>query len=564
MNSSTAYPDEEQIGAHSDLLGLLLREQQEMSAVERFSLLHDNSIGSCQVQQYHTLLPTIPLEAGEQYGFSVDLDRCSGCKACVTACHNLNGLDEDEAWRDVGLLYSDSAKTPLMQHVTSACHHCIDPACMKACPTNSYEKDKVTGIVRHLDDQCFGCQYCTLACPYGVPKYHEKKGIVRKCDMCTQRLSVNEAPACVQACPHEAISITKVNIDEAKAKALKREFITGAHDPSYTIPTTIYHSKKPLSEELLRGDQHQLTPEHAHLPLVIMLVLIQVSTGAFLFLQLCQLLFDPAIMNTLMPYLTLATFGVSQAALGASTMHLGRPLYAFRGILGFTHSWMSREIVAFGLYSAAAGAFFSSFWIPAGWMPMQSVIQNYGGWAAVLTGYTGIGCSIMIYQCTQRSFWNGSYTTMKFMLTTLVGGIAFLMIITPIIARLFGDDKAWELAATGMVRLSGLLMVAVIAKLIAEGWVFRHLQYEEDSSLKTSAELLVEPLRYVLGTRMAFALLSMALAFVIVGQENTLAPTAIAVLAALSGISALLGELTERYLFFSAVVAPKMPGGLRS
>ncbi|HCS53595.1 MAG TPA: hypothetical protein DIW81_18725 [Planctomycetaceae bacterium] len=269
-------------------------------------------------------------------------------------------------------------------------------------------------------------------------------------------------------------------------------------------------------------------------------------------------------MNTLMPYLTLATFGVSQAALGASTMHLGRPLYAFRGILGFTHSWMSREIVAFGLYSAAAGAFFSSFWIPAGWMPMQSVIQNYGGWAAVLTGYTGIGCSIMIYQCTQRSFWNGSYTTMKFMLTTLVGGIAFLMIITPIIARLFGDDKAWELAATGMVRLSGLLMVAVIAKLIAEGWVFRHLQYEEDSSLKTSAELLVEPLRYVLGTRMAFALLSMALAFVIVGQENTLAPTAIAVLAALSGISALLGELTERYLFFSAVVAPKMPGGLRS
>ncbi|WP_339745778.1 DmsC/YnfH family molybdoenzyme membrane anchor subunit [uncultured Rubinisphaera sp.] len=564
MNSSTAYPDEEQIGAHSDLLGLLLREQQEMSAVERFSLLHDNSIGSCQVQQYHTLLPTIPLEAGEQYGFSVDLDRCSGCKACVTACHNLNGLDEDEAWRDVGLLYSDSAKTPLMQHVTSACHHCIDPACMNACPTNSYEKDKVTGIVRHLDDQCFGCQYCTLACPYGVPKYHEKKGIVRKCDMCTQRLSVNEAPACVQACPHEAISITKVNIDEAKAKALKREFITGAHDPSYTIPTTIYHSKKPLSEELLRGDQHQLTPEHAHLPLVIMLVLIQVSTGAFLLLQLGQLLFDPAIMNTLMPYLTLATFGVSQAALGASTMHLGRPLYAFRGILGFTHSWMSREIVAFGLYSAAAGAFFSSFWIPAGWMPMQSVIQNYGGWVAIVTGYIGVGCSIMIYQCTQRSFWNGAYTTMKFMLTTLVGGIAFLMIITPLIARLFGDDNAWQLATTGMVHLSGLLMVAVIAKLIAEGWVFRHLQYEEDSSLKTSAELLVEPLRYVLGTRMAFALLSMALAFVIVGQENTLAPTAIAVLAALSGISALLGELTERYLFFSAVVAPKMPGGLRS
>ena len=58
---------------------------------------------------------------------------------------------------------------PVLQHVTTACHHCLDPACLNACPVDAYEKDPVTGIVRHLDDQCFGCQYCTLACPYDAP-----------------------------------------------------------------------------------------------------------------------------------------------------------------------------------------------------------------------------------------------------------------------------------------------------------------------------------------------------------------------------------------------------------
>ncbi len=104
--------------------------------------------------------------------FEVDLDRCSGCKACVTACHSLNGLDDGETWRDVGLLVGGTTGNPVMQHVTTACHHCLEPACLTACPVNAYEKDPLTGIVQHLDDQCFGCQYCTLACPYDVPKYH--------------------------------------------------------------------------------------------------------------------------------------------------------------------------------------------------------------------------------------------------------------------------------------------------------------------------------------------------------------------------------------------------------
>src|SRR5205085_3191577 len=137
---------------------------------------------------------------GEQYAFEVDLDACTGCKSCVVACHALNGLDEDESWRSVGLL--QGARTAAFQQtVTTACHHCVDPACLTGCPVDAYEKDVQTGIVRHLDDQCIGCQYCVLKCPYDVPKYNARLGIVRKCDLCSSRLSAHEAPACAQACP---------------------------------------------------------------------------------------------------------------------------------------------------------------------------------------------------------------------------------------------------------------------------------------------------------------------------------------------------------------------------
>ncbi len=62
-------------------------------------------------------------------------------------------------------LIGGSRAAPVMQHVTAACHHCLQPACMIACPVNAYEKDPITGIVKHLDDQCFGCQYCTIGLP---------------------------------------------------------------------------------------------------------------------------------------------------------------------------------------------------------------------------------------------------------------------------------------------------------------------------------------------------------------------------------------------------------------
>ncbi|HVJ79453.1 MAG TPA: 4Fe-4S dicluster domain-containing protein, partial [Planctomycetia bacterium] len=189
----------------------LVAERDRFTAVEEFSRRHSELAGG-PARRYAALLPAAPPGPGEQYAFEVDLDACSGCKSCVTACHSLNGLDEGESWRSVGLLHGGTDELPVIQHVTHSCHHCLEPACSIGCPVNAYEKDPATGIVKHLDEQCIGCQYCTLACPYDVPRYHTGLGIVRKCDMCSSRLAVGEAPACVQACPHEAIRIQVVDI----------------------------------------------------------------------------------------------------------------------------------------------------------------------------------------------------------------------------------------------------------------------------------------------------------------------------------------------------------------
>src|SRR5262245_13350611 len=104
-----------QLGLPS-LIDALLQEQQSLSAVEQFASLHDDLSRPLQEKYYRSLLPARPPGPGEQYAFEVDLDRCSGCKACVTACHALNGLDETETWRDVGLLLGGTATLPVLQH----------------------------------------------------------------------------------------------------------------------------------------------------------------------------------------------------------------------------------------------------------------------------------------------------------------------------------------------------------------------------------------------------------------------------------------------------------------
>ncbi len=481
------------------------------------------------------LLPLTPPGAGEQYAFEVALDKCSGCKACVTACHSLNGLDETETWRDVGLLVSPPAKpwrqaSAIQQVVTTACHHCVEPACLEGCPVLAYEKDSLTGIVRHLDDQCIGCQYCVLKCPYDVPKYNARLGIVRKCDMCAGRLAAEEAPACAQACPNEAIRITKVSKTEITIRFRERgdAFLHDAPEGSYTLPTTRYING--TSALLVAADSTALTPQPAHWPLLLMLVLTQASVGA-----LGAALLSPTAASY--KFVLAISIAFALTGLGASVFHLGRPLGAWRAFLNLKRSWMSREIVVFGIYALLLGAAAGGLFVAGIESPLLIRTATLG---TGLAGLLGVFCSAMIYADTRRELWRPRRSVAMFFLTTLLlgCGIAFLA------------------APTSRLLVFALAM-AVGMKVGVEILVLRHVTDPRLSSLKKSALLVVQRFPAIAFAHLGcLAVGGMGLPLLVsveaIPHPEIAAPAALFLL--------VVGECCERYLFFRCVVAPKMPG----
>lgn len=550
------------------LVQTLLAEQSDLSAVERFSQLHDSIDTPTQAKYYRSLLPASPPGQGQQYAFEVDLDHCSGCKSCVTACHSLNGLDEQETWREVGLLHGGTADSPILQHATTACHHCLDPACLSACPVRAYEKHPETGVVKHLDDQCIGCQYCVFACPYDVPKYNPRLGIVRKCDMCSQRLAVNEAPACVQACPHEAIRISLVTAEEIIANCETNSFLPGAPDPMITFPTTNYKTSRALPRHLLPADYHSVKREHAHWPLIVMLVLTQLSVGGFLIEVITRTVRGgeaqaaPQAAAQATRSATALVFTV--IALAASVFHLGRPRFAYRAVLGLRTSWLSREILAFALFSGAAAAYSTLTFVSA--RENASVTELVLGFAVVGCGLAGIGCSVKVYAITRRAFWNAASTALKFLLTTAVLGVATTLATSLVAALWRGVTSADHVIDAYGRPLCILLVVSMTAKLLVEAAAFRHLRHRQASALRRSAELMRGELAAVVQSRFICGFVG-GIALPCMLLQTGLAPSEssrllIGLVAIALFVACLAGELLERYLFFTAVSQPKMPGGV--
>ena len=560
------------------LIDELLAEQRSLTAVAKFARAHEQHELPAQARHYRDLIPLSKPQAGQQYAFEVELDKCSGCKACVTACHSLNGLEEEETWRGVGLLHGGTYLQPIQQTVTTACHHCVDPECLNGCPVLAYEKDPVTGIVKHLDDQCIGCQYCVLKCPYDVPKYSQRLGIVRKCDMCSSRLASGEAPACVQACPNEAIKITLVetaSVSESyRSKAAGEQvrkweseqnrqshsptfspahFLPGSPAPTITLPTTRYISAKPLHASLRPADAHELKPQCAHTPLGIMLVLSQLSVGTFTTERILSLTSGESIV-TLRPALTLTALIIALVALASSTMHLGRPFGAWRAFLGWRKSWLSREIIIFGLFAKLAMLYTASIWFPQFASP---TIQSSLGWATVFTGLLGVFCSAMIYHDTHRDFWHLRWSGPKFLGTTALLGVTTTLLIAS--AASASNPFLPTLAAFGV--LFGML------KLASELPIFRALEVEDYSPLHKTALLLTGQFALLHRCRMALGIVGgVALPALLALQLTRAAATPWLLIAGSAVIVALclVGELIERRLFFVTVQPIQMPGGVPS
>jgi Fe-S-cluster-containing dehydrogenase component len=154
----------------------------------------------------------------EFVGILVDTTRCIGCRACEVACGEEHDLLVPDVLNDGAL--EKHRKTSVEQwtivnkyetdkgdiFVKRQCMHCYQAACATACPTEAMLKTD-DGPVIWRGNKCIGCRYCMVSCPFEMPKfeYGEWNPKIQKCTMCFERLEEGLKPACVEACPTDAL-----------------------------------------------------------------------------------------------------------------------------------------------------------------------------------------------------------------------------------------------------------------------------------------------------------------------------------------------------------------------
>jgi Fe-S-cluster-containing dehydrogenase component len=139
----------------------------------------------------------------------IDLEKCTRCDDCVKACSDTHSGNPR---------FVREGKVFDRWMVAHACMHCMDPVCLIGCPTGAIHRMTETGIVAINQDTCIGCRYCANACPYENIQMvdirdHKGRPILdpnnqtpiqkaTSCDLCVDQLG---GPACVRACPHDAL-----------------------------------------------------------------------------------------------------------------------------------------------------------------------------------------------------------------------------------------------------------------------------------------------------------------------------------------------------------------------
>lgn len=218
-------------------------------------------------------------------GLLYDSTLCVGCKACVSACKQANGMPaeiqpQQESWNpglwdtpkglsgdtlNIILVYRDGNMEQKDREengfafIKRQCLHCIDPSCVSCCPVSAMIKDPVTGIVSHDKDRCIGCRYCVFACPFEVPKFELDAafGQIQKCQLCKHRLAEGELPGCVESCPTGATLFGRV-------EDLRRE----AHRRLALLPGETYeYPRNDLSGRIgPKMEPHAKVVEAAYIP----------------------------------------------------------------------------------------------------------------------------------------------------------------------------------------------------------------------------------------------------------------------------------------------------------
>ena len=231
-----------------------------------------------------------------RYGMVINLDRCTGCRACMLACKVENCTPQGIFWMYVFRLEEGEYPNVRISFMPRPCMHCDNAPCVKVCPVGArYMRED--GLVATDFERCIGCRYCEVACPYGVNQFNWKKpadnyyldwhdkellpvtggavppyknpdlseacgrekrhisgggqriGVIEKCTFCVHKVEKRMKPACVANCPTQALCFGDLADPDSEVSRLL------AQKPSYRLleelgaePKVYYLGKIPSTE----------------------------------------------------------------------------------------------------------------------------------------------------------------------------------------------------------------------------------------------------------------------------------------------------------------------------
>lgn len=207
-----------------------------------------------------------------QLAFYLDQNLCMSCSTCTVACKDWNQVQPGPvAWRTQFTYEMNGEFHPL----SMGCNHCSEPACIKACAIGAITKDPETGIVSVDRGLCQNFRGCVEACPYGKTLFadddqesielQKKYGWsiphpMQKCDMCYNRVTSGQKPACVGSCVGRALdwgTVEKIMKDHPDAVRLNPSDFPYAYknNNNDTQPNFFISKKKtqPIIEDYASG-----------------------------------------------------------------------------------------------------------------------------------------------------------------------------------------------------------------------------------------------------------------------------------------------------------------------
>lgn len=312
-----------------------------------------------------SLASRTPPGAAVASGFLFDPNRCTGCAACSLACSTENALGWGASWRQIVSFNPERRPGLPSFHLSLACNHCDDAPCVAHCPTGAMRRDAVTGAVLVDEARCIGCRYCAWVCPYEAPRFDAARGVASKCTLCRHRLAVGGAPACVEACPTDALGYGPLagearlpGFPDAAVEprirfaALRR----GGTPPesTWSLPPEVLAAYGPAAADAPR-------PERPTGPNPVALTFrgewpLWVFTSG-----LAGLVGWIAAAHGGVPVPLGAFLALAALLVALSTLHLGRPVRAWRATANLRTSALSREVAAVASFLGIA-----SMWLAWG------------------------------------------------------------------------------------------------------------------------------------------------------------------------------------------------------